>query len=336
MATIDTLASDIKGLFTKESKDDEVVLSEDVMAKFGAAAATAVARSMRVRDGQRKPKTLYFSEVGKPCKRQLWYGVHYPELAEDMLGHTKYKFLYGDLIEEVTLLLAEAAGHRVEMRQHPLEIEIGKGWVVRGRIDAIIDGVLVDVKSCSPYGYDKFKEGLTDENDSFGYRAQLSGYSLGLDTVGINHSGRAFLAIDKQNGHVGLFKQPYTTVVGELNAAVDVLEDPLTEPPRKFATVTEGTSGNEKLCVECSYCSYKEACWRDANGGAGLRTFAYASRPVFLARVVKEPRVMEIAPDPNKGATQQFLFSQLQMKNIPKLLAPRKEILRAEKSVGVR
>jgi hypothetical protein len=43
-----------------------------------------------------------------------------------------------------------------------------------GHQDAIIDGVLVDCKSASGVGFDKFKYNKLAEDDPFGYVAQLS------------------------------------------------------------------------------------------------------------------------------------------------------------------
>jgi hypothetical protein len=284
--SIDTLAADIKGMLG--ASDSDMPLHEDVLAKFGAAAASNVARSLKLRKGERTPKTLYMSEIGKPCHRQIWMGVHYPNLAEPLQEHTKFKFLYGDMIEEVALLLAEASGHNVTYRQEGVAYTIN-GWEFRGRIDAIIDGVLVDVKSCSPYGFKKFEEGLTDSNDSFGYRAQLAGYNRYWV------AGRmGFLAVDKQNGHVGFFEQDNTVDLDALAEELTFKLESLTPPKRTFSLVPEGKSGNMKLGVECSYCPYKQACWHDANGGKGLKAYAYSTGPVFLGTVTKEPKVMEM------------------------------------------
>lgn len=284
--TIDTLAADIKGLFGQTLVGNSHTFEQDVLAKFGSSVALQVQDALTARRGPRKPNTLYMSEIGKPCKRQVWYGLWHPELAESMQEHTLYKFLYGDVIEEIALLLAEAAGHKVEDRQKPVEWVVG-GWKIRGRTDATIDGVLVDAKSCSPYGYKKFEEGLNETNDSFGYRLQLDGYNA------TGHWLRqGFLAIEKQNGHVGFFEQPVPTidVFDRMGTVVDAVQDPLTSPPRTFNLVPEGKSGNMKLGVECSYCPYKRDCW------PGLRTFVGSRGPVFLGTVKREPMMHEIKP----------------------------------------
>jgi hypothetical protein len=215
-----------------------------------------------------------------------------PASAEPILPHTLFKFIYGDLIEEATLMLAEAAGHKVERRQEPVQMHSGE-WEVRGKIDAVIDDVLVDVKSCSPFGYKKFAEGLTDDNDSFGYRLQLSAYNLALP-LKMDVTDQGFLAVDKQNGHIGYFPQEYVPVETRVETLVFALEHDR-PPTRRFKLIPDGKSGNEKLCTECSYCPYKFECWKDANSGHGLRGFSYSTGPVFLGTVVRTPNVPELS-----------------------------------------
>ena len=57
---------------------------------------------------------------------------------------------------------------------------------------------------------------------------------------------------------------------------------------------TDGSSGNRKLDVGCSYCAYKVDCWKDSNNGTGLRKFIYANGPRYLTQVAKKPDVPEV------------------------------------------
>ena len=75
------------------------------------------------------------------------------------------------MIEELVLSLAKASGHKVEGEQSKLNVH-----GVKGHRDAVIDGMTVDVKSCSSYAYKKFKEGKLKDDDPFGYISQLSSY----------------------------------------------------------------------------------------------------------------------------------------------------------------
>lgn len=231
-------------------------------------------------------EVLRFSTIGKK-DRQLWYMANMPEKAEKLSGKTKLKFLLGDLWEVILLFLAKESGHSVEHTQ--LEVEEDG---VSGHIDAIIDGVLVDVKSASPYSYEKFKSGGYLFDDPFGYIPQLSGYAI---KVGTPRAG--WLVGNKVDGSIQYVELSKEDI--EANPPSDRIRS-LREiigkdapPPRCYDDVAEGKSGNRKLGVGCSYCAFKDDCWADANSGKGLRKFFYSRGPVWLTVVKREPLVAE-------------------------------------------
>ena len=122
--------------------------------------------------------------------RKLWYLHNLPPESQEILsGPTHIKFLYGHLLEELLLLLVKEAGHTVEGEQDTLEIE-----GVQGHRDSVIDGVTVDVKTASKWGFKKFQEATLFTDDPFGYIAQISAYMEAGKTDG------AFLAINKESG----------------------------------------------------------------------------------------------------------------------------------------
>lgn len=224
------------------------------------------------------------SNIGKGA-RQLWYSKHY-ESDEKFEGHTLLKFIIGDITEYLVLFLASLSGHNVTELQAEVNLD-----GIKGHIDADIDGVTVDVKSASSHAFRKFSDGSLAENDPFGYIEQIAGYSKARDTSG------AFLAMDKQSGHLAYL--PFTKeelevfdVKSRIEYIKQAIESP-TEPERCYPEEPEGASGNMKLGVNCSYCSFKDRCWSDSNNGLGLRTFLYASGPKFLTKVMKEPQVRE-------------------------------------------
>lgn len=288
MKNIETLVEDIYGVLRND--DGGIELTVDQQAELGARIAAKVAYTLNRGERKRKEKTLRMSEIGKPCLRQLWYDYHTPAVAEPLLPHTRFKFLYGDIIEEVTLFLAKVSGHEVTGEQEELIINY-RDWTIKGRRDALIDGVLVDVKSASTYSFKKFKEGLNDSNDAFGYRDQLDAYNL-ADPSESRPAG--WLVADKQNGHLAW--APHTSVPANLPERLDAIIDALESkvpPKRGFDDVPEGKSGNMKLGVECSYCPYKQVCWPT------LRAFAYERGPIFLTEVRRQPNVPEL--DLKKG-----------------------------------
>jgi hypothetical protein len=225
------------------------------------------------------------SNLGTPCDRKLWYTINTPEKAEAIEPHAQIKFLFGDILEELLLFLSQAAGHSVEGTQDKVNIN-----GVEGSRDAVIDGVVVDVKSASSFSFKKFEEGLTPEKDGFGYLTQLRGYLFGSkeDPLVKHKDIAAFLAIDKQLGKITLdiHGKDNTDFIALAKKKQEVIKLS-SPPPRAFSDVPYQKSGNRKLGVECSYCSFKETCW------PGVRTFFYSQGPVHLTQVVKEPKVNE-------------------------------------------
>lgn len=228
--------------------------------------------------------TLRLSNLGKP-DRQLWYETH-DTPREEFTPSTYFKFLYGDIIEEVVLLLAEVAGHSVQGRQGEVRVD-----GILGHRDAFIDGILVDVKSASSYSFKKFKEGTLKDDDPFGYYPQLSGYIADPE---YDRDHGAFLAVDKQNGTLALLPVPADDTV-DIYSRIAHLKEVVakdTPPERCYEPEPMGKGGNMKLPVGCSYCAFKKECWADV----GLRKFVYSTGPVYLTTVVDPPRVMEVEP----------------------------------------
>ena len=244
---------------------------------------------LKRRDVVRGEKVLRFSSLGKK-DRQMWYMANEPEYAEKMGGKQNFKFLYGDTIEILLLFLAKESGHEVTHEQYEVEVD-----GVYGHTDAVIDGVPVDCKSASSYAFDKFQSGRFKFDDPFGYLHQLGGYAQVLGKT--DRAG--FLVADKVNGNIcfaeldgyDIKAVPPGPRIEQLKGVISHVEP----PARCYEDVADGKSGNRKLPIGCSYCSFKHRCWADSNGGRGLRTFLYAKGPTFLTAVGKTPVVPEVA-----------------------------------------
>lgn len=290
MATIETLVDDVYGVL--KSGVAPGVGVAPLITEFGAEIGVALLKHCTSEKRVATKGKLYAADIGKPCTREAWYRYNgAPKL--ELSGANKVKFCYGDVIESMVLTLAKLAGHKVEHQQRRVELPLGTtGWTLSGRIDAVVDDVLVDVKSVTTQSLQKFALGLKD--DPFGYKMQLGTYSALIP----EYKQQGFLTVDKALGNVG-----YYDFTGAIPSATEVVDRAVTltktleagSPPPipKWATAPDGD--NEKLCTTCSYCGFKYECWKHANGGDGLRTFLYAgNRPVHLVRVEKMPRVPEI------------------------------------------
>lgn len=282
MKRIETLVDDIYS-----TVDTGVEIAPEVIKEFSEEFATVI--SSRLTPQERAPY-LRLSNLGSKCDRKLWYSINRPELGEKLAPATKLKFLIGDVWEAVLLFLAKVSGHSVEGQQTKLDLH-----GVLGSRDAVIDGTLVDVKSASSRSFVKFEEGLNEDTDSFGYLTQLNAYleASQNDDIVTDKSRAAFLAGDKTLGKLTLDMHRKSNVNYEKVVADKKEMLAATNPPsRAFSDEPEGKSGNRKLGVACSYCEFKKTCWPE------IKTYAYASGPKFLTKVVKEPRVDSVRDHP--------------------------------------
>jgi hypothetical protein len=257
---------------------------------LGGEAGKAISKvlSDRMSKPQEPRGYLSMSGLGTPCDRKLWYKINQTELAQPLRANTLLKFMYGDVIEELALCIAQQAGHSVVGQQDRMEAH-----GIKGSRDCVINGMTVDVKSASPYSFKKFKEGNLREQDPFGYISQLSSYvySAKDDPLVTNKTHGAFLVINKVNGHICLDMYDFTEELKTKEEEITRIKEMVNQkvpPERSFEDEPQSkTSPNMKLKMECSYCEFKRACW------PGLKLYPYSHGPVYLTKVVKPPLVEE-------------------------------------------
>lgn len=284
MKSIQTLIADI---YIKVGSEDgwfDINLARTFSEELGCRLVESIAPRTQV-------STLRLSKMGPSCERALWYSIHSPELAEGLPPYAKIKYTYGHILETFVIAMAKASGHEVTGEQDAVTVD-----GITGHRDCVIDGCIVDVKSCSSLAFKKFEDKTIAQegSDSFGYLDQLDGYLVGSSTDPlVRIKDRAYiLAIDKTLGHLCLYEhrireQSIRDRIRHHKAIVS-----LSEPPRcTCGTVPEGRSGNIKLDVKASYSAYKHSCFPN------LRTFLYARGPVFLSHVERLPDVPEISKE---------------------------------------
>lgn len=287
MPNISTLVEDIKRVLLEpefgETTQEGHPIGPDLVSLLGA-------RLDPQNDAEEVPQersTLRASNVGTPCDRKLWYKVNTPDKAEPLGASTRLKFLYGDILELLLLELSRKAGHLVTGTQTTMDL-LG----VKGHRDAVIDGMVVDVKSASKYSFKRFKEGLKREDDKFGYLDQILFYLIASqdDPLVTCKDSAAFLVVNKESGEICLDvhtfepERDFPAFLEKLGQKIHMIERG-DIPERGFEDEPHGTSGNRALCTECSYCDFKFTCWPD------VQTFHYAAGPKFLTKVKKVPNV---------------------------------------------
>lgn len=282
--TIHTLVEDIYNLVRTKRTPKEVDAEAEIE-RFGEAVKDMMRKEFVNRGWD--ARKLRLSNIGRN-DRYLWN--HYHGVPKERIQpHTLVKFLYGNIIEEMVLFLTRMSGHEVTCEQKECTVD-----GIQGHMDCRIDGVVIDVKSTSSYGFKKFQDGSLAFSDDFGYVDQGKAYA---------HSERetvfGWVSLDKQNGYLNCLL--YDTK-DEQAPAHKILKEDIVErvkhvkemvqqeklPPQCFAHVPDGKSGNMKLAIGCSYCQFKAACF------PRVRAFAYSTGPRFLVEVKNEPKVREI------------------------------------------
>ena len=286
--TTDTVVEDVYKLMDTKVVAEGVDV-EKVIQDFGENMKSILINNITAHEFDKRK--LRMSNIGKK-DRQLWYGYNGYK-GEELQPHVYIKFLYGHLIEEMVLALVKLSGHEVTDEQKKVEVS-----GIKGSMDCKIDGVLTDVKSASSYGFKKFKDGSLINDDPFGYVDQIKGYAHAEKTTDVG-----WLVMDKTTGHLTFLKYDmadeskwywtklnFFSIVDRIKK-IKALVTQTKPPTRCYGHVPDGKSGNMKLSVGCSYCSFKHECWDS------LRTFIYSNGPKYLTYVAREPNVMEVDVD---------------------------------------
>jgi len=255
--TLDTLVEDIYNKLSALGNGEHLDIDEETIEQFGESMKEILYTWSH--PAPRGKPSLRMSNIGKQ-PRQLWYEMNSEADSTEVISPPTFiKFLYGHLLEEIVLFLVKLSGHEVTNEQKEITVS-----GIKGHMDCVIDGEVVDVKTASGFAFKKFKEGTLAEQDSFGYMAQLAGYEA---AEGTNKGG--FLALNKESGELAMFR------------------------PDDFA-IPDVKSGNMQLPKGCVYCRYKFECHKDANEGKGLRVFKYSNGLRYLTQTPKVPNVIEV------------------------------------------
>jgi hypothetical protein len=200
---------------------------------------------------------------------------------EDAEYNLIMKFLFGDIVEAIAMVVMESAGVNITSEQEGVSLEVG-GINLKGTLDLTVeeDGVeaVYDVKSASPYAFDnKFAEWggfhAIHEDDAFGYITQGYGYA---EAKGLPFGG--WIAINKVDGRWAVATPPMVddeyraealqTIEGNIKALTTDApfkrgyEDEPEIFPKMHKRRGEPT-GNRILPKACGWCGHKEKCWTD-------------------------------------------------------------------------
>ena len=213
------------------------------------------------------PFRLRMSNIGRPvCQLQREKaGVEPIRMPYNHI----MRMMYGDAVECIVELLLRIAGVNITGGKSQAEYKIA-GTVIKGENDIEIDGATWDTKSASPWAYiNKWSEGYSalSKSDDFGYIPQLVGYSKGTPTrlggwiVANKVSGElSVVPATPSDKDLKQIEENISATITLVNSDKEFIRcfEPVTEYFRKVPT------GNKRLHTTCTFCSYRNSCWPDA------------------------------------------------------------------------
>ena len=242
-----------------------VKLDKQLVQEFGEACKNALLKQFE--EPRRDKFEVRMSNIGRPlCQLQMEAkGIK----GEGQPYNVKMRNTFGDLIEALAIFVMKSSGVEVTNEQKKVNYKFN-GDSIEGRQDVEIDGKIWDIKSASPYSFEKkfgeaggFNEVVRE--DSFGYASQgfLYGESQGKDFGG-------WIAINKSTGEWTVCETP-PAVDEHKKKALKSAKDNFTalkegKPFKRCyddvaETFRSKPTGNRVLGFVCSYCPYKLPCW---------------------------------------------------------------------------
>ena len=248
----------------KASKES-VKLDKGLVEEFGEACKNALLKQFE--DQRRNKFEPRMSNIGRPlCQLQMEAkGVK----GEGQPYNVKVRNTFGDIIEALAIFIMKSAGVNIKNEQKKVKYKFN-GSEIEGKQDVEIDEKIWDIKSASPYSFEKkFGEegGFLEviKEDSFGYASQ--GFLYGESQ---NKKFGGWIAINKSTGEWTVCEtpamiEPHKTEA--LKKAKDNLKALKDKVPfkRQYDDIAETfrgkPTGNRVLGFVCSYCPYKLPCW---------------------------------------------------------------------------
>ena len=252
-------------LFLTEANKASVPISSTIINEFGEACKEAfIKQFVEERETKFKPR---MSTIGRPlCQLQME--------AKNIKGegqpyNAKMRNTFGDLIEALAIFVMKSAGVEIEDEQKSVKYNFN-GSTLEGRYDVKIDKKVWDVKSASPYSFEKkfgpaggFEEVIKD--DAFGYASQGYLYS---ESEKVPFGG--WIVINKSTGEWLTCEAPLADDEYKATAiknAEDNMKSIINKKPFKrcYSDIEETfrtkKTGNKVLGFVCSFCPYKLPCW---------------------------------------------------------------------------
>jgi len=205
---------------------------------------------------------LRMSNIGRPSC-QLWFEKNKPETALPKPTTFVMNMMIGDIVEAVFKAVLREANVKFEDTDN-VTLELDENTKISGSYDLVMNDSVDDIKSASDWSY-KYKfdsyESL-HSGDSFGYVGQLAGYAKAL-----GKKAGGWWVLNKANG---LFK--YVRAHIDMDKELDKIKKNIKATESKELvrcfepepeTFRGKETGNIVLNKNCTFCSYRNACWEN-------------------------------------------------------------------------
>jgi len=205
---------------------------------------------------------LRMSNIGRPSC-QLWFEKNRPETALPKPTTFVMNMMIGDIVEAVFKAVLREANVKFEDTDN-VTLELDENTKISGSYDLVMNEAVDDIKSASDWSY-KYKfdsyESL-HSGDSFGYVGQLAGYAKAL-----GKKAGGWWVLNKANG---LFK--YVCAHIDMDKELDKIKKNIKATESKELvrcfepepeTFRGKETGNIVLNKNCTFCSYRNACWEN-------------------------------------------------------------------------
>jgi hypothetical protein len=266
-----TFLEEVKS-FLAQAQREPVAIPKQIIEMFKQDCEQAIRKQFT--EPREKEFRIRMSNIGKPlCQLQMdkkYSGD------DSIVSYENYNFklrnLFGDIIEAVVVMLLRAVKAKVEGVQG--EVGLNTPYFdIKGTYDIIIDDKVYDIKSASPFAFEKkFGENgggfhKIAEDDTFGYLSQGYLYS---EATGKSFGG--WIVVNKATGEILVTQPPeddaeYRTQA--LNKVHQNIKALMEDAPFERCYELEDevfyrkNTGNKVLSTICSYCPYKHKCWGD-------------------------------------------------------------------------
>ncbi len=254
-------------LYLDKVAKQPVQISEQLVEEFGEACKSALRKQFA--EERANKFQIRMSNIGRPlCQLQM---ESKNIKGEGQSYSTKMRNTFGDLIEALALFVIKSAGIKIIDQQKKVKYK-WNGSEIDGSYDVNIDNKIWDIKSASPYSFEKkFGEsgGFAEiaKDDAFGYIPQ--GY-LYAESEKLPFGG--WIVINKSTGEWTVCETPMvdgeyrekalTLAKNNVKALVD--KAPFKRCYEEVKETYRGKeTGNKVLGSVCSFCPYKVPCWGD-------------------------------------------------------------------------